>query len=107
MMVQEKPVSIWTMCRHGRRVSRHSTGDRLTRPLVDRVGGFLPAARKGQSLVELALVMPPVMMLLLIAANVGLALQAHDRLAQATQQAVQIFLHHPEPDISCDDTITS
>src|SRR5229473_1867662 len=52
--------------------------------------------QQGQSLTELALTMPIVLSLALIAGNMGLALRTHISLTQATQQETQILLHHPE-----------
>jgi Flp pilus assembly protein TadG len=55
----------------------------------------LPKDRQGQSLTELALTLPVVLLFLLGAANLGLALRAHTSLTQATQQAAQFLIHHP------------
>lgn len=52
-------------------------------------------AQQGQSLTELALVMPILLIVILIAANFGLALRTSTDLAQIDQQAAQHLLHHP------------
>ena len=58
---------------------------------ADRAG-----ARSGQSLVELALFIPILLIVLLGAVNVGLAIHAQTQLAQVTQQAAQYLVHHPD-----------
>jgi hypothetical protein len=60
-----------------------------------------PVGQAGQSLTELALLMPILALLVLIAADLGLALHAHTGLTQATQQAAQYLLHHPADTASC------
>ncbi|HWE63321.1 MAG TPA: TadE/TadG family type IV pilus assembly protein, partial [Chloroflexota bacterium] len=54
----------------------------------------IPAAQQGQSLTELAVLTPILVLSVLGAVNLGLALQAHTALAQATQQAAQYLLNH-------------
>ncbi len=51
--------------------------------------------RKGQSLTELALALPILLLFLLGAINLGLALRAQTSLTQATQQAAQYLMNHP------------
>src|SRR5262249_29735929 len=55
----------------------------------------LPEARGGQSLVELALILPILLIIMLGALNLGLAIRAQLQLAQLSQQAAQYLVHHP------------
>jgi hypothetical protein len=54
-----------------------------------------PAAQQGQSLVELALLLPILLLVLLGAVNLGLILHTDTALAQVTQQATSYLLAHP------------
>ena len=53
-------------------------------------------ARSGQSLVELTLLLPVLLIVVLGAVNVGLAIRAQTQLAQVAQQAAQYLVHHPD-----------
>lgn len=72
-------------------------------PLV-RAGGSPPRARlcrlrpadqAGQSLTELVLFLPILILGVLGAVSLGLALRAHTQLTQTTQQAAQFLFEHP------------
>jgi Flp pilus assembly protein TadG len=53
------------------------------------------AEQQGQSMTELAMLTPLLVLGVLGTANLGLALHAHTGLAQVTQQAAQYLLQHP------------
>lgn len=55
----------------------------------------LPRTQRGQSLTELALFIPVLILFVLGAANFGLALRADTDLTQVTQQAAQYLVNHP------------
>ena len=59
---------------------------------------------RGQSLTELSLAMPIVLLFLLGAVNLGLALRSQTSLSQATQQAAQYLIHHPS--VNCTSAST-
>jgi Flp pilus assembly protein TadG len=65
---------------------------RVLRQVLRRL---FPHAQQGQSLTEISLFTPLLLLGLVGAANLGLALEAHTRLAQATQQTAQYLLNHP------------
>lgn len=58
------------------------------------------AVKQGQSLTELALLLPILLLSLLGAGNLGFALQQQTALTQAAQQAAQYLLQNPAP-ITC------
>lgn len=63
--------------------------------------GIIPPEQSGQSLVELVLLVPIVVLALLGIANLGLAVRAQTDLAQVTQQAAQYAFLHPATAPSC------
>ena len=71
-------------CRRAPRRTLHS----LRRPV---------AVKQGQSLTELALLLPILLLSLLGAGNLGFALQQQTSLTQVTQQAAQYLLANPAP----------
>jgi hypothetical protein len=64
------------------------------RDRIRRIARGVPATQQGQSLAELSVVLPVLLLFLLGATNLGLALQAHMRLTQAVQQAVQLLSYN-------------
>lgn len=73
---------------------------RATQGLCKRPGarGHGPATldpRAGQSLTEFAIILPPILLLLLIAGNVGLAIRAHIAITEVTQQMAEHLVHNP------------
>jgi hypothetical protein len=65
------------------------------RQLRRRQGFACPPVQSGQSLVELVLLVPIVVLALLGVANLGLAVRAQTDLAQVTQQGAQYLFRHP------------